>query len=139
MFTILITLVGIQVYIAIMVIFLFHRVVFNIPVFLCLWHVRRCWLKHLVRKVKDWPTRAAMFRTLGDIMNMRGLHNMGEDDLKEKVRNSIKKFVEEFNTQIPFIDYFRTYWEKNIGEVSLCFVRLHVSILYFYVFDIFSI
>lgn len=79
-----------------------------------------------------------MFRTLGDIMNMKGPANMVEEDLKQMVRDSIKQFVEDFNTQGPFIDYFKTYWEKKIGEFILCFVSPHVCTLNYDVFSISS-
>lgn len=95
------------------------RVVFNLPVYLCLWHVRRCWLKHLVRKVKDWPTRAAMFRMLGNIMNMRGGSSSSYEITKDEAREMICKFKEDFQSEKEFLHYFEMQWQPKIGDYVL--------------------
>ena len=40
----------------------------GVKVFLCLWHVRRAWLKHAVAKIKDHAIRAGVLKGLGRIM-----------------------------------------------------------------------
>ena len=40
----------------------------GVKVFLCLWHVRRAWLKQAVAKIKDHAIRAAVLKGLGRIM-----------------------------------------------------------------------
>jgi hypothetical protein len=31
------------------------------PILLCIWHVKRCWLKHLQKKVRDWASPTFLF------------------------------------------------------------------------------
>lgn len=40
----------------------------DVAIFLCLWHVRRAWLKHSWRKMPDPYTRNAVLKQLGDVM-----------------------------------------------------------------------
>ena len=40
----------------------------GVKVFLCLWHVRRAWLKQAVAKIKDHAIRAGVLKGLGRIM-----------------------------------------------------------------------
>eukprot|EP01018_Ginkgo_biloba_P001728 Gb_02364 [translate_table: standard] len=42
--------------------------VFGCHVLLCLWHVRRSWLKNLTKKRHDYMVQEEMFKDLGDIM-----------------------------------------------------------------------
>ncbi|KAI5081789.1 hypothetical protein GOP47_0001532 [Adiantum capillus-veneris] len=91
------------------------RNVFHVPILLCLWHVKRCWLKHLIKKVKDWPTRADMFRALGMIMNMYGQPTSSEDATKEDAKLLLESFYSKYKEEEEFILYFKTYWESKIG------------------------
>jgi hypothetical protein len=33
----------------------------DMPILLCIWHVKRCWLKHLQKKVRDWASPTFLF------------------------------------------------------------------------------
>ncbi|KAI5070538.1 hypothetical protein GOP47_0014881 [Adiantum capillus-veneris] len=90
------------------------RVVFHQPILLCLWHVKRCWLKHLIRKVKDWPKRAEMFRALGAIMNMQGTCTSTEEVTKEEAKIMLESFYNQYSQENEFIMYLKTYWESKI-------------------------
>ncbi|MCO5557588.1 hypothetical protein L7F22_011154 [Adiantum nelumboides] len=88
--------------------------VFNIPIFLCLWHVRRSWLKNLMRKVQNWNVRALMFRRLGAIMTMRVEGGTSEAIALDNIRDSVVDFLKDFAHEHAFIDYFRTHWVTKV-------------------------
>ncbi|KAI5068050.1 hypothetical protein GOP47_0016395 [Adiantum capillus-veneris] len=90
------------------------RSVFNIPMLLCLWHVRRCWLKHLIRKVKGWDIRAAMLNALGRIMNVPSQLGQGNMQRLRPADLLVNEFMTQFNAQGEFMAYFRERWEKEI-------------------------
>lgn len=48
-------------------------------IFLCLWHVRRVWLKHACAKIKDPTVGAKIFRELQWMMYTRDLGPSGKD------------------------------------------------------------
>ncbi|MCO5549443.1 hypothetical protein L7F22_002914, partial [Adiantum nelumboides] len=81
-------------------------VVFNIPIFLCLWHVRRSWLKNLMKKVQNWDVCALMFRRLAAIMNMRAEGGTSEVVALDNIRDSVVDFLKDFAHEHAFIDYF---------------------------------
>lgn len=89
--------------------------VFGVPIYLCLWHVRRCWLKHLIKKVHDASVRADMFRSLGHIMNMRGKHSTSAHAKEEEAINLVNVFMETYHQQSAFIAYFKEQWLPQIG------------------------
>jgi hypothetical protein len=78
--------------------------------------VRRCWLKNLIKKVKEWPLRARMFQTLGHIMNMRSDPNDNLHDIHDDVWELLQQFYNEFSSEEAFIQYFKAEWEPKIGE-----------------------
>lgn len=90
------------------------RSVFNLPVLLCLWHVRRCWLKHLIQKVKGWGIRAAMFNALGRIMDMPNRPTQGNMQRLRPANLVVSDFMAQFSDQDEFMAYFREHWQKKI-------------------------
>eukprot|EP01018_Ginkgo_biloba_P015870 Gb_38240 [translate_table: standard] len=80
--------------------------VFGCRVLLCLWHVRRSWLKNLTKKFHDYLVRREMFKDLGDIMyNQYHATNIME---------TIECFMHKYQDQIEFLDYFRKRWMHRI-------------------------
>lgn len=90
--------------------------VFGVPIYLCLWHVRRCWLKHLIKKVSDASTRAEMFRALGLIMNMRGTHSTCTQDKVDQAMELVRAFITTYTKETSFISYFKEQWLPQIGK-----------------------
>eukprot|EP01018_Ginkgo_biloba_P001591 Gb_21672 [translate_table: standard] len=80
------------------------RRVFNCDVLLCLWHVRRAWLKH-VRSKASKQKNHDMFKDLGNIM-----HACKDD---HDVRQAINKFYVDYADQQKFLHYFSTTWLSN--------------------------
>lgn len=76
-----------------------NRVIFQCEVYICIWHVRRAWLKNLVMKVKDDTTRHSMFKHLDDIM---------QNPKNEKFSlEETNKFLNDFQEETTFVEYFR--------------------------------
>eukprot|EP01018_Ginkgo_biloba_P014465 Gb_35818 [translate_table: standard] len=73
--------------------------VFGCRVLLCLWHVRRSWLKNLTKKCHDYLVRREMFKDLGDIM-----YNQSH---ATNIMETIECFMHKYRDQIEFLDYFR--------------------------------
>ncbi|MCO5588011.1 hypothetical protein L7F22_041965 [Adiantum nelumboides] len=90
------------------------RSVFNIPMLLCVWHARRCWLKHLIRKVKGWDIRAAMLNALGRIMNIPSQPGQGSMQRLKTANLVVNEFMTQFNDQGEFMAYFREHWQKKM-------------------------
>ncbi|KAH7299170.1 hypothetical protein KP509_25G075900 [Ceratopteris richardii] len=88
------------------------RSVLNLPsVQLSLWRVRRCWLKHLIQKVKGWSVRAAMLNVLGQIMDITKRSGQGA---MQRHRPLVNEFMTQFCDQEEFMAYFRDHWQKKI-------------------------
>ncbi|MCO5601561.1 hypothetical protein L7F22_055684 [Adiantum nelumboides] len=86
------------------------RQVFGLPILLCIWHVRRAWLKNLVKKVRDPQVRADMFKKLGMIMNMRGRPGTTSCKRVEEAHNLLDQFFVEYASEQEFITYFKRQW-----------------------------
>ena len=94
--------------------FMCNREIFQCEVYLCIWHVRRAWLKNLVMKVKDDTTRRAMFKRLGDIMHS---HKNVNSALEET-----NKFLNDFQEETTFVDNFQ--WLDRIGLISVALISI---------------
>ena len=83
----------------------YFRTCTNCMILLCVWHVRRAWLKNVGNKVKGRENNISIFRTLGEIM-----HSCQDDG---SVQHEIVRFLDEFREHKRFLDYFRTTWLAN--------------------------
>ncbi|MCO5607055.1 hypothetical protein L7F22_061247 [Adiantum nelumboides] len=91
------------------------REVFGIPILLCIWHVRRAWLKNLVRKVPNPIVRADMFRQLGQIMNMRGKPCRSSYEKESQAHKLVEDFMVKYKDEDLFINYFKHEWLPRLG------------------------
>eukprot|EP01018_Ginkgo_biloba_P029619 Gb_01440 [translate_table: standard] len=74
-------------------------------ILLCLWHVRRAWMKHVFKKATNEMNGTNMFKKLGAIM-----HECKDDD---SVREALDSFRPEFATEIIFWKYLYDNWIAN--------------------------
>lgn len=74
-------------------------------ILLCVWHVRRAWLKNVGNKVQGRENQIHIFHSLGEIMHTC------EDD--ESVKKTVERFFERFRDQPRFLEYFKTTWLAN--------------------------
>ncbi|CAM6085123.1 unnamed protein product [Calypogeia fissa] len=92
------------------------RNVFDVPVFLSLWYLRRSWSKNLVKTVCSWSARAKMFRRLGEIMYLNGVQSLSLCNMETHALKQVEQFVEHFRDESGFINYFTGRWLPSIGD-----------------------
>ena len=68
---------------------------------LCIWHVRRAWLKNVNRLASNPRKAKEMFNELGCIM---------KDTLNVDVDDAINNFFRKFADEQKFLDYFYKNW-----------------------------
>ena len=73
-------------------------------VILCVWHVRRAWLKNVNNLATSPDMASAMFSKLGYIMKY-----CSNDD----VTNAIQGFFNEFFDERKFLDYLHKNWVSS--------------------------
>ncbi|KAL3688157.1 hypothetical protein R1sor_014466 [Riccia sorocarpa] len=84
----------------------------DVPVNLCMWHVRRAWLKKLHSLVKDLFGKAEINRGLGRIM----YNSVEEGDLLSNIEAELKAVT--FNER-PFMEPSANFnWNRNTGRWS---------------------
>ncbi|KAL3684615.1 hypothetical protein R1sor_002637 [Riccia sorocarpa] len=79
----------------------------EVPVNLCLWHVRRAWLKKLYSHVKDPFAKAEMNREMGHIMYSRP---------EEDPWMLSTDFIRKWNQESSFIEYYGKIWHSRISR-----------------------
>ena len=80
----------------------------GVKVFLCLWHVRRAWLKQGVAKIKDPAIRAGVLKGLGQIMYDTNCPEGGE--MGPWAIRQLKSLMDSFPVVSNFWDYFNKQW-----------------------------
>jgi hypothetical protein len=101
-----------------MLMYVIHRHTFRgVPVLLCFWHVKRSWLKQVVRKAKK-ATRKGMFQALSNIMLMHNNHL--EPDLAFDVRvvTALEAFYALYPDETSFVAYVRRWWRGMFQGLS---------------------
>jgi hypothetical protein len=96
----------------------------GVKVFLCLWHVRRAWLKQAVAKMKDHAIRAAVLKGLGRIMYdtkcPRG-DGMGPWAIRQ---------LSALKDSFPIVSNFWAYFDKQWGDKTHMWVVGHCNLPY---------
>ena len=96
----------------------------GVKVFLCLWHVRRAWLKHAVAKIQDHAIRAGVLKGLGRIMYDTKCppgDEMGPWALRE-----LNALMDSF----PIVSNFWAYFIKQWGDKTHMWVVGHCNLPY---------
>ena len=99
------------------------REVFQCRVLLCLWHVRRAWMRSLLKKCCNLDVQQEMFKHLGQILYCTKNRPI--------IVDAIQEFMQIFVDQCAFMNYFRRRWLPRIGiflltclylphKISLC-------------------
>lgn len=87
------------------------RETFSCPVLFSLWHVRRSWLRHIVKKCTNIEVQREIFKRLGQIVY--GI--WGGMDLAVALEELLLDFVD----QTSFMQYFRDSWLPKIGQMTM--------------------
>lgn len=84
----------------------------RIPIFLCLWHVRRAWQKHSCYKIKDTTRRAEVLRELGLMMYDRTSPSgtASQTWAKDRLEALCKKYPREKD----FWNYMEAQWLNKV-------------------------
>ncbi|KAL3685941.1 hypothetical protein R1sor_003963 [Riccia sorocarpa] len=77
----------------------------GLPVLLCLWHVRRSWIKELHAKVSNPIVKAEMNRSLGTIMYA-----------SEDAQGLSEQFIRKFSQETKFMDYYIQHWHPQLQK-----------------------
>ena len=96
----------------------------GVKVFLCLWHVRRAWLKQGVAKIKDHAIRAAVLKGLGRIMYDTKCPS-GEE-MGPWAMRQLNALIEMF----PVVDNFWAYFNKQWVDKMPMWVVGHRNLPY---------
>jgi hypothetical protein len=90
----------------------------TVPVYLCIWHVLRCWLDHLLKKVRIPHLVEEMFQALRRIMLFR--EAMPTGDPEGVIQRMLEDFYRTYAAQKQFLDYFKRTWHGQAGMSRLC-------------------
>ena len=96
----------------------------GVKVFLCLWHVRRAWLKQAVAKISDHVVRAGVLKGLGRIMYDTKCppgDRMGPWAIRQ-----LKDLMDRF----PIVNNFWAYFDKTWGDKTHMWVVGHRNLPY---------
>jgi hypothetical protein len=86
----------------------------GVPVLLCFWHVKRAWLKQVVRKAKQ-VSRKGIFQALSTIMLML-MHNMESTPAFDmRVVQALEDFYTKYAQETTFVAYMRRTWHNKRG------------------------
>ncbi|KAI6680081.1 hypothetical protein NL676_033962 [Syzygium grande] len=80
------------------------REAFQCQVLLCLWRVRRAWIRNLLKQRCDSGVQREMFRLLGSILYCTGI-------------NAVEEFMQVYVDQCAFMEYFRERWLPHIDAL----------------------
>ncbi|XP_058074764.1 uncharacterized protein LOC131223372 isoform X2 [Magnolia sinica] len=82
------------------------RDIFQCRVLLSLWHVRRAWMRSLLKKCCNFEVQREMFKQLGQVLYCtRNWPN---------AMDAIEEFMQIYIDQCSFMDYFRDRWLPKI-------------------------
>ena len=96
----------------------------GVKVFLCLWHVRRAWLKQAVAKIKDHAIRAGVLKGLGRIMYDTKCppgDGMGPWAIRQ---------LDALRDSFPIVNNFWAYFDKQWADKTHMWVVGHRNLPY---------
>jgi hypothetical protein len=90
-----------------------YRSVFDVPVFLCVFHVLQAWLLQVRNKLRDKGRFKEAFDALYNILYLRATGTFLERSAA--VDQSIADFKQAFATEMSLVQYFEVHWQKKKG------------------------
>ncbi|ERN03925.1 hypothetical protein AMTR_s00078p00196690 [Amborella trichopoda] len=82
------------------------RDIFQCRILLCLWRVRRVWIRNLLKKCCNFDVQREMFKHLGRILYCSRSGPNATDVVEE--------FMQVFVDQTAFLEYFKAFWLPRI-------------------------
>lgn len=86
----------------------------------------RCWLDHLLRKVRIPHIVHEMFQAVRRIMLFR--EAMPTADPREVINGMLEDFYETYAAQEEFIKYFKDFWHRKSGMALICMALSRVVV-----------
>lgn len=86
-------------------------------VLLCLWHVRRSWIRSLLKKCCNLDVQREMFKHLGQILYCT--------KNRPTIMDAIQEFMQIFVDQCAFMNYFKRRWLPRIGIFLIIQLYFH--------------
>jgi hypothetical protein len=90
-----------------------YRIVFDVPVFLCVFHVLQAWLLQIRNKLRDKGRLKEAFDALYNILYLRAIGTFLERCAA--VDQAIADFKQVFATEMSLVQYFEVHWQKKNG------------------------
>jgi hypothetical protein len=84
------------------------RDVFACPILFSLWHIRRTWLKIVIKKCSNSEVQREIFVQLGKIM-----YNIWSE---KNPMDAVEQLLQDFIDQTTFVKYFKSYWVPKLGK-----------------------
>ncbi|VAI31513.1 unnamed protein product [Triticum turgidum subsp. durum] len=92
------------------------RNVFSCPILFSLWHIRRTWLKNIIKKCSNTEVQREIFTQLGKIMYSIWSEKNPMDILEQ--------LFQDFVDQTTFIQYFKSFWVPKLDANNVSCVPL---------------
>lgn len=87
----------------------------EVPIYLCIYHVRKAWTKKLLEIVETHETRVQMNAALEDLCWGSTLTFDGDVDIGRSAMIKLRIFYHRFHMEEAFIEYFQQEWEPCMG------------------------
>ncbi|XP_048529907.1 uncharacterized protein LOC125509073 isoform X2 [Triticum urartu] len=84
------------------------RNIFSCPILFSLWHIRRTWLKNIIKKCSNTEVQREIFTQLGKFMYSIWSEKNPMDILEQ--------LFQDFVDQTTFIQYFKSFWVPKLGK-----------------------
>jgi hypothetical protein len=102
----------------------------EVPIYLCIYHVKKAWTKKLLEVVKTHERRAAMNAALEDLCFGSTLTFDGDElDEERSARRKLEVFYQRFWTEIEFLQYFQNEWESCMGMSKPEYMLSNVGVI----------
>ncbi|KAM3274783.1 hypothetical protein ACQJBY_043655 [Aegilops geniculata] len=92
------------------------RNVFSCPILFSLWHIRRTWLKNIIKKCSNTEVQREIFTQLGKFMYSIWSEKNPMDILEQ--------LFQDFVDQTTFIQYFKSFWVPKLDANNVSCVPL---------------
>lgn len=90
----------------------------NVKILLCTWHVKRCWLRNLITKVKCAEKRIYIMQDLGGLLALNPTNS--KDPIKD-VEAAVQEFCNKYKTEEAFVAYFRREWGPLVPNWNMAY------------------
>ena len=96
----------------------------DFPVHVCIWHVKRAWVKNLGEKVRiggkddaaTWGAHASIFAGLSEVVDLPRAAETSHADFMRQVKAKLGQVKASSAEQEVFWSYFEKEWVGKLGK-----------------------